>query len=73
MFAAGILFGVFQAGGYTMQAAQGVDINAVQIVQSVIVLFIAAPPLVRAIFRLPQPGARSKRAERRGSRAVRAA
>jgi simple sugar transport system permease protein len=26
-------------------------------VQSVIVLLIAAPPLVRSIFRLPQPGA----------------
>ena len=58
VFWAGILFGVFQAGGYTMQAAENVDINAVQVVQSVIVLFIAAPPLVRAIFRLPQPGAR---------------
>jgi ABC-type uncharacterized transport system permease subunit len=55
VFWAGILFGVFQAGGYTMQAAQNVDINAVQVVQSVIVLFIAAPPLVRTIFRLPQP------------------
>jgi simple sugar transport system permease protein len=64
VFWAGILFGVFQAGGYTMQAAQNVDINAVQIVQSVIVLFIAAPPLVRAIFRLPQPGARRKPARR---------
>ena len=58
VFWAGILFGVFQAGGYTMQAAQNVDINAVQVVQSVIVLFIAAPPLVRAIFHLPKPGAR---------------
>ncbi|WP_375387840.1 ABC transporter permease [uncultured Amnibacterium sp.] len=57
VFWAGILFGVFQAGGYTMQAAQNVDINAVQVVQSVIVLFIAAPPLVRTIFRLPQPKA----------------
>jgi simple sugar transport system permease protein len=55
VFWAGILFGVFQAGGYYMQAAQSVDINAVQVVQSVIVLFIAAPPLVRSIFRLPQP------------------
>lgn len=57
VFGAGILFGIFEAGGYYMQAAQAVDINAVQIVESVIVLFIAAPPLVRAIFRLPQPGA----------------
>ena len=27
------------------------------VIQSVIVLFIAAPPLVRTVFRLPRPGA----------------
>jgi len=56
VFWAGILFGVFQNGGYTMQAANGIDINIVSVVQSLIVLFIAAPPLVRTIFRLPAPG-----------------
>jgi simple sugar transport system permease protein len=30
----------------------------VLVVQSVIVLFIAAPPLVRAVFRLPEPRAK---------------
>jgi general nucleoside transport system permease protein len=60
VFWAGILFGVFQNGGYTMQAANGIDLNVVSVVQSLIVLFIAAPPLVRAIFRLPKPrGARA--------------
>jgi general nucleoside transport system permease protein len=63
VFWAGILFGVFQNGGYTMQAANGIDINVVSVVQSLIVLFIAAPPLVRAIFRLPAPGVRRARAE----------
>jgi general nucleoside transport system permease protein len=38
-----------------MQAANGIDLNVVSVVQSLIVLFIAAPPLVRAIFRLPKP------------------
>ncbi len=57
VFWAGILFGVFQNGGYTMQAANNVDLNVVSVVQSLIVLFIAAPPLVRSIFRLPKPGA----------------
>ncbi|HEU0256816.1 MAG TPA: ABC transporter permease [Microbacteriaceae bacterium] len=61
IFWAGILFGVFQAGGYAMQASQGVDIDVIQVVQSAIVLFIAAPPLVRAIFRLPEAGGRTKR------------
>ena len=52
---AGILFGGFKAGGSAMQAAEGIPIEIVLVVQSLIVLFIAAPPLVRAIFRLPQP------------------
>lgn len=57
VFAAGILFGAFKAGSFSMQAAEGVPIDIVLVVQSLIVLFIAAPPLVRAIFRLPTPGA----------------
>lgn len=57
VFFAGILFGAFKAGGFAMQAAEGVPIDIVLVVQSVIVLFIAAPPLVRAVFRLPAPGA----------------
>jgi simple sugar transport system permease protein len=52
---AGLLFGAFQAGGRAMQAGARVDISIVAVIQSMIVLFIAAPPLVRAIFRLPQP------------------
>ena len=56
IFVAGILFGAFKAGGFAMQASQGIPIDIVVVVQSLIVLFIAAPPLVRAIFRLPLPG-----------------
>ena len=55
VFFAGILFGALKAGGFSMQAAEGVPIDIVLVVQSLIVLFIAAPPLVRAIFRLPDP------------------
>ncbi|MBX3068094.1 MAG: ABC transporter permease [Cryobacterium sp.] len=55
VFAAGLLFGAFKAGGFSMQAAQGIPIDIVLVVQSMIVLFIAAPPLVRAMFRLPKP------------------
>lgn len=58
-FAAGVLFGAFRAGGVTMQAQTGTSIDIVLVVQSLIVLFIAAPPLVRALFRLPTPGALS--------------
>nr|WP_211344800.1 ABC transporter permease [Klugiella xanthotipulae] len=55
IFGAGILFGAFKAGGFSMQAAEGIPIDIVLVVQSMIVLFIAAPPLIRAIFRLPNP------------------
>ncbi|WP_240607310.1 ABC transporter permease [Cryobacterium aureum] len=60
IFAAGILFGAFKAGGFAMQAAEGVPIDIVVVVQALIVLFIAAPPLVRAMFRLPTPGTTKK-------------
>ena len=60
IFGAGILFGAFKAGGFAMQAAEGIPVDIVLVVQSLIVLFIAAPPLVRAIFRLPVPGGTPK-------------
>ncbi|MGG7509561.1 ABC transporter permease [Plantibacter sp. YIM 135249] len=64
IFIAGILFGALKAGGYSMQATQGVNvpIDIVLVLQSLIVLFIAAPPLVRTIFFLPKPdGTRRRR------------
>ncbi|MDN4162365.1 ABC transporter permease [Nocardioides abyssi] len=50
---AGLLFGAFKAGGFSMQASEGIPVDIVLVIQSLIVLFIAAPPLVRAMFRLP--------------------
>ena len=52
---AGILFGAFAAGASTMQAAAGIPVDIVSVSQAVIVLLIAAPPLIRWIFRLPDP------------------
>jgi general nucleoside transport system permease protein len=60
VFAAGVLFGVLQAGSYTMQVSQGVNVNIIPVIESVIVLFLAAPPLVRAIFHTPAPGSKPK-------------
>jgi len=56
---AGLLFGAFKAGNPAMQLA-GVSPDVLTIVQASIVLFIAAPPLVRAIFRLPKNSERKK-------------
>jgi simple sugar transport system permease protein len=54
IFFAGLLFGAMKAGSPMMQIAD-VSPEVLLVVQGVIVLFIAAPPLVRAIFRLPSP------------------
>ncbi len=51
---AGLLFGAFKAGAPAMQVI-GVSPEVLGIVQGAIVLFIAAPPLIRAIFGLPKP------------------
>ncbi|TXK18405.1 ABC transporter permease [Homoserinibacter sp. GY 40078] len=52
---AGLLFGALKAAGPTMQLAD-VPPEILGVIQGLIVLFIAAPPLVRAIFRfLPTP------------------
>jgi simple sugar transport system permease protein len=67
---AGLLFGAFKTGGFTMQASQGVPIEIVLVVQSLIVLFIAAPPLVRAMFGLPQPGVATRRQRRAAKKEV---
>lgn len=69
VFWAAILFGVLKNGGYAMQAANGIPIDIVGVIQALIVLFIAAPPLVRAIFRIPQPGAR-RRVRKNSKKAV---
>ena len=51
---AGLLFGALRAGGPLMQ--QYAPIELVQVIQSLIVLFIAAPAVIRAIFRLKTSG-----------------
>ncbi len=51
---AGVLFGAFKAASPAMQSAD-VSPEILGVLQGLIVLFIAAPPLIRAIFRLPKP------------------
>ncbi|MFC7247838.1 ABC transporter permease [Catellatospora aurea] len=49
---AGLLFGALQAGGNAMQTFSGVSVELVGVIQALIVLFVAAPALVKAIYRL---------------------
>jgi simple sugar transport system permease protein len=52
---AAFLFGALRAAGPTLQVQAGLPNDIVLVIQALIVLFIAAPPLVRFLFRLPQP------------------
>lgn len=63
VLAAGLLFGALRAGAVIMQANQKVPIDIVLIVQSLVVLFIAAPPLVRFMFRLTDPAKQALKLE----------
>jgi len=47
-----ILFGALRAGGRTMQVQSEVGIDLIVIIQALIIIFIAAPELVRAIYRV---------------------
>lgn len=50
--AAALLFGVLRAGSTTMQASTQIPIDLVVVVQSFVIMFIAAPALVRGIYRI---------------------
>ncbi len=59
---AGLLFGALEAGGRQMQVGAGVSIDLITIIQALIVVFIAAPMLVRTLF----PWAFEKKSGREG-------
>jgi simple sugar transport system permease protein len=48
---AGLLFGALAAGGREMQGVERIPIDLVEVIQALIIVFIAAPALVRAIYR----------------------
>jgi len=49
---ASLLFGALVSGGRTMQAQTDVPIDLILVVQALVIMFIAAPALIRAIFRV---------------------
>ncbi|GAA4931365.1 ABC transporter permease [Actinoplanes utahensis] len=51
-FFAALLFGALRAGGNRIQSYAGISLELVTVLQALIVIFIAAPALVKAIFRL---------------------
>ena len=72
---AGLLFAGLSTGGRLMETSQSVPLDLVQVIQALVVLFIAAPPLVRTLIGLrhiDQPGAEARlsRAQRRTAAAA---
>jgi simple sugar transport system permease protein len=61
---AGILFGALEAGGRQMQVSAGVRIDLIAIIQALIIVFVAAPLLMRAAF----PWAFQKQARKQAAR-----
>jgi simple sugar transport system permease protein len=49
---AALLFGALRAGGLTMQASTETPLDLVLVIQALVVLFIAAPALIKSLFRL---------------------
>ncbi|MDP9467262.1 MAG: ABC transporter permease [Chloroflexota bacterium] len=52
---AALVFGALRAGATPMQAATGIPIDLVVVIQALVIMFIAAPALVRGIYRIKTP------------------
>ena len=50
--ASGLLFGALRAGGQEMQVNTDISLDLILVIQALIVVFIAAPALIRAIYRV---------------------
>ena len=55
--AAAVLFGGLSAGGQQMQVSADVGIDLISVIQALIIIFVAAPALISAIYRLKAPAA----------------
>ncbi len=53
--AAALLFGGLRAGGQEMQVSANVGIDLISVIQALIIMFVAAPALISAIYRLKKP------------------
>lgn len=57
---AGVVFGALKAGGRTMQSQTSTPVDLVLVIQALVILFIAAPVLIRALFRLQETSEATK-------------
>jgi len=52
VIAAALLFGGLRAGAVQMQASTSTPVDLVQVIEALVIMFVAAPALIRALFRL---------------------
>jgi general nucleoside transport system permease protein len=52
---AALLFGTLRSGALRMQLAAGIPIDIISVLQALILAFIAAPAIIRTIYRLRAP------------------
>jgi ABC-type uncharacterized transport system permease subunit len=52
---AALLFGTLKNGATQMQLAAGVPVDIIAVLQAMILMFIAAPAIIRTVFRLREP------------------
>lgn len=66
VLAAALLFGALRNGATRMQSVAGVPIDIISVMQALIIAFIAAPEIVRWIYRLRQPSQKENEVFARG-------
>jgi general nucleoside transport system permease protein len=52
---AALLFGTLRSGALRMQLSAGIPMDIISVLQALILAFIAAPAIIRTIYRLRQP------------------
>ncbi|MCS7055364.1 MAG: ABC transporter permease [Thermoflexales bacterium] len=53
---AGLLFGTLRSGGTRMQNVAQIPIDIIIVIQALVIAFMAAPAIIRAIYRIVKPG-----------------
>ena len=54
---AGLLFGTLRSGATRMQSMAGIPIDIISIIQALVIIFVAAPAIIRWIYRIRMPRA----------------